>query len=82
MTGGDANRVLLYADLPADFTNTPPQPCAKAARGRTLTLSHPFVDADGCIHTSAWIRVHIMDPSTSKWKLFWVTERAEDGTPA
>ena len=89
VAGGAANAVLLFPELPSDAKTVPP--CAKASRSKWLKLSYPRVrreiasttlSADGSSTSTWWYRVHVVDAPSGDYRLLWVCDRADDGTPA
>lgn len=92
VSGGAAGAVLLFPDLPTAQTGPPDaaQACAKASRSKWLKLSYPRVrrdftgdlSVDGTSKTAWWYNVHAVDPITGDYKVLWVCDRADDGSPA
>lgn len=89
VAGGAANAVLLFPELPSDTKTVPP--CAKASRSKWLKLSYPRVrreitsttlSVDGSSTSTWWYRVHVVDATSGDYRLLWVCDRADDGTPA
>ena len=88
VAGGAANAVLLFPELPSDTKTVPP--CAKASRSKWLKLSYPRVrreitsttlSVDGSSTSTWWYRVHVVDATSGDYRLLWVCDRADDGTP-
>jgi hypothetical protein len=79
-----SDRILYFANIPNVFG--PDSACATSSRGTWLKISGPerVVSTKGEhgteLHT--YYRAHHLVKSTGKYGLYWVRDKAEDGSSA